>query len=280
MAMSQSYLEHASERGLYALGDNRILQVSAGDLKLFIERIRQSIEEKETYRLGDPCIFFEDVTEERKARKHDEEITFCQVSWTYDDIACAISERASDLLGADLSEAELRELTGECLDPLVEQTIEKVGLHLEEAQVERGWEVIKDALPADEDIIASARLREVAAHRDEYMLLSRLQAECNYFILLWTCDEDGLWAGSVEAQADKMRELWDGLPADGKPEWITPESIDEYETTMRRMLDEQRTYLSPGGLSDAARNAARSARAADSEVECEPTLRPHESKGR
>lgn len=80
----------------------------------------------------------------------------------------------------------------------------------------------------------------------EYMLLDRLKGDCDYF--LGACAEaaargDGtiagaerqLWAGSVESQIAKMRELFDMVPE--KPEWLTEEDIDRYEAEMRGLRD-------------------------------------------
>lgn len=58
----------------------------------------------------------------------------------------------------------------------------------------------------------------------EYQLLARLRSDCEYAL---NTGENKLWAGNVQEQIDKMRELYNGLEV--KPEWITPEDIDEYE---------------------------------------------------
>ena len=64
----------------------------------------------------------------------------------------------------------------------------------------------------------------------EYGLLGRLKADCEYFLSEGHQHEKHLWAGSVHAQIAKMRELYDLLPE--KPERITKEIIDDYETRM------------------------------------------------
>ena len=64
-----------------------------------------------------------------------------------------------------------------------------------------------------------------------YMLLSRLQQDCNYYL-----DHGGrdakhcLWAQDEQAQINKMRELYDLVPE--KPEWLTREQIDAYAKQM------------------------------------------------
>lgn len=67
-------------------------------------------------------------------------------------------------------------------------------------------------------------------YRFEYGLLGRLKADCEYFLSEGHQHEKHLWAGSVHAQIAKMRELYDLLPE--KPERITKEIIDDYETRM------------------------------------------------
>ncbi len=63
-----------------------------------------------------------------------------------------------------------------------------------------------------------------------YRLLSRLKADCDYFLGAGGRVEKHLWAGSVRAQIAKMREIYETLPA--KPEWLTKEAIDDYDEQM------------------------------------------------
>jgi hypothetical protein len=65
-----------------------------------------------------------------------------------------------------------------------------------------------------------------------YMLLSRLQSDCEYFLGYGNRRENALHQGGVEGQISKMKELWNGFPVDEKPEWLTMEQIEEYETKM------------------------------------------------
>lgn len=66
--------------------------------------------------------------------------------------------------------------------------------------------------------------------RFNYMLLSRLKEDCKYFLGCGNRGVKSLWAQNVQAQIDKMRELWDGL--DVKPEWLTMAQINEYARLM------------------------------------------------
>ena len=65
---------------------------------------------------------------------------------------------------------------------------------------------------------------------DGYFLLSRLKADCEYFLGAGGRAEKHLWAGNVREQIAKMRELYDALPK--KPEWLTMEDIDRYAQRM------------------------------------------------
>lgn len=70
------------------------------------------------------------------------------------------------------------------------------------------------------------------ATKFEYMLLDRLAQDCDYYLGNGNRNAKHLWAGSEQAQIDKMRELWDSMPDDGKPEWLTKEQIDNYALQM------------------------------------------------
>ncbi len=65
---------------------------------------------------------------------------------------------------------------------------------------------------------------------DDYRLLNRLKADCDYFLGAGGRAEKHLWAGNVREQIAKMRELYAALPE--KPEWLTPEDIDRYAQRM------------------------------------------------
>ena len=65
----------------------------------------------------------------------------------------------------------------------------------------------------------------------EYRQLSRMKADCDYFLGAGGRHEKHLsGGGSVEKQIAKMRELYDAVSE--KPEWLTAEDIDRYEQRM------------------------------------------------
>ena len=73
-------------------------------------------------------------------------------------------------------------------------------------------------------------LQQSTPPQNDYMLLSRLKADCDYFLGAGGRAEKHLWAGNVREQIAKMRELYDALPE--KPEWLTMEDIDRYAQRM------------------------------------------------
>lgn len=64
----------------------------------------------------------------------------------------------------------------------------------------------------------------------EYQLLSRLKQDCEYFLGAGNRYEGHLWAGNVQYQISKMRELYAMLPE--KPEWLSEQDIDRYAENM------------------------------------------------
>ena len=67
-------------------------------------------------------------------------------------------------------------------------------------------------------------------HEDKYRLLSRLKADCDYFLGEGGRAEKHLWSGYVRTHLAKMRELYASLPE--KPEWLAPEDIGRYDRLM------------------------------------------------
>lgn len=68
--------------------------------------------------------------------------------------------------------------------------------------------------------------------RFRYMLLSRLQSDCEYYLGFGNRNTKRLWAGNEKRQIDFMIKLYDSFSADGKPQWLTMDKIKEYEKEM------------------------------------------------
>lgn len=88
-------------------------------------------------------------------------------------------------------------------------------------------------LEAVKKLLAEKGKEAAPDNRPEYRLLDRLRADCEYYLGNGGRAEKYLWAGNVQQQIAKMRELYRMLPV--KPEWLTEQDIDRYE---RRMLEE------------------------------------------
>lgn len=94
-----------------------------------------------------------------------------------------------------------------------------------------------------------------------YMLLSRLLEDCRFFLGHGNAYEGHLWAGSVESQVEKMREIYDSFADEAKPEWTSRAEIDGLEVKMLAARDgvsttTTRVTESPSERADAARRVA------------------------
>ena len=66
--------------------------------------------------------------------------------------------------------------------------------------------------------------------KPNYMMLSRLKSDCDYYLGNGNRNPRNLWAGDEAKQIAKMREYYDKVPEE--PEWLTKEDIDSYEDKM------------------------------------------------
>ena len=123
---------------------------------------------------------------------------------------------------------------------LVHYRIERYldGQFLERRQYESLDELIQNEL-AELDFddlisVSDGELESIGATpeqgSDGYFLLSRLKADCDYFLGAGGRAEKHLWAGNVREQIAKMRELYVALP--DELEWLTMEDIDRYAQHM------------------------------------------------
>ncbi len=89
-------------------------------------------------------------------------------------------------------------------------------------------------------LLAEQSIDKTQPFEDEYRLLSRLKSDCEYFLGTGARAEKHLWAGSVDEQIDKMREIYDLLPE--KPEWLSKQDIDNYERQMIKSAQSKNNY--------------------------------------
>jgi hypothetical protein len=80
-----------------------------------------------------------------------------------------------------------------------------------------------------------------------YMMLGRLEMDNEYFLGAGKGNEKHLWAKDVDAQISEMEKLWNSLPDDGKPEWLSMEEIQEYGRKMKNH-DGVPIYAGGGGI--------------------------------
>lgn len=65
-----------------------------------------------------------------------------------------------------------------------------------------------------------------------YMMLSRLKMDCDYYLGYGGRSKKSLWAGDEKEQISEMKKLHNGFSENGKPEWLTMDEILEYEIKM------------------------------------------------
>ena len=101
----------------------------------------------------------------------------------------------------------------------------------------------KDTLPGtDENQTPTASPGTGGTYEFNLRLLGRLKADVDYF-LGPSHAEKYLWAGSVDAQIAKLREIDGSIRPEDRPEWFTTEWVDQAEQAMRTPAD--------GGIEDA-----------------------------
>lgn len=70
------------------------------------------------------------------------------------------------------------------------------------------------------------------AERLDYMMLSRLESDCKYYLGYGGRYTGHLYYKDEQKHIDEMKKLYNKFPADKKPEWLTWSQILEYEKLM------------------------------------------------
>lgn len=70
------------------------------------------------------------------------------------------------------------------------------------------------------------------AEKFNYMMLSRLESDCRYYLVNGNRCVKHLWAGDEKKQIEEMKRIYNSFADDKKPEWLTWEQILEYERLM------------------------------------------------
>lgn len=71
----------------------------------------------------------------------------------------------------------------------------------------------------------------------KYMMLSRLQSDCEYFLGNGKGSERNLYYKNVPDHIAEMKRLWNELVE--KPEWLSMEDIERYEDQMLNYTEEE-----------------------------------------
>ena len=129
---------------------------------------------------------------------------------------------------------------------------------------------------------------EASDFKDVYRLLSRLKADCDYFLGAGERKEKHLWAGSAASQLDKMRELYALVPE--KPEWLTEQELSDYaqrmasppiqqeqaapSLTVRELFDQYLPLVKDRVLEDAAyQNACKNSDKENAQIEAQAAIK-------
>lgn len=77
-------------------------------------------------------------------------------------------------------------------------------------------------------------ISEILNHDSQfrYMLLSRMQSDCEYYLGNGNYHSKHLWATDEAKHIEYMVEIWNSFPEQDKPEWLTFEQINDYAIEM------------------------------------------------
>ncbi|MDO8611003.1 MAG: LPD11 domain-containing protein, partial [bacterium] len=123
------------------------------------------------------------------------------------------------------------------------ETIDVIHKSIVEEAIKEGKDVPKNVLndyPQLKEIYESLTDRNgndsYKDYKFTYMMLSRLKGDCDYFL-----GNDGksrhlkhLYYENIDAQIEEMKRLYNILPTEEKPEWLSAEDIIEYEKKMKK----------------------------------------------
>lgn len=78
-------------------------------------------------------------------------------------------------------------------------------------------------------------------HKFDYQMLSRLKSDCDYYLGKGNRSVEHLYYKDEQEQINEMKKLYNKLPKEGKPEWLTYEELLDYEEKMvkAKSLDEK-----------------------------------------
>ena len=139
---------------------------------------------------------------------------------------------------------------GETLtDYEIAHRISKCGCNHEEESYADGGNLEKDlkenainvAVNATETLPLMEKGGKTSDNEFNYMMLSRLKTDNDYFLGNGNRNSKHLWATNVEDQITEMKRLWNILPV--KPEWLSMEDILNYEKQMTDLKENESEEL-------------------------------------
>ena len=77
----------------------------------------------------------------------------------------------------------------------------------------------------------------------QYMMLSRLKQDCDYYLGNGNRSTKYLWAGSEKDQIQEMKDRHNTFSDDKKPEWLTWDDILRYENLMCTVSEQKKEGL-------------------------------------
>ena len=142
-------------------------------------------------------------------------------------------------------------MAGYGFDRLISDPEEKIQEYVYE-QLEKKGLTIEEWIDQNPDMCALDENKPVQGedrYRFEYQLLDRLKMDCDYILGAGGPSAvKYLHQGSVEAQISKMRELYDSLPDNAKPEWLTLADIERYDRELDRIVSDARDNTESRGI--------------------------------
>jgi len=88
------------------------------------------------------------------------------------------------------------------------------------------------------------------ANKFQYMMLGRLQTDCDYFLGNGQRSVNNLWGATIEEHIAEMKKIWNSLEA--KPEWLSMEQIEDYERQMTESNGSETETETEGGIETAS----------------------------
>lgn len=65
-----------------------------------------------------------------------------------------------------------------------------------------------------------------------YMLLGRMQSDCEYYLGFGNRNQSRLWAGNEEKQIEYMKRIHESFSDGDKPQWLSMNQILDYARQM------------------------------------------------